>query len=733
MTVNELLERALHCSYRQQWDNALEYAQLAVEMAPDNFLAFKRLGLALWHSDRKEEAITMLKKSVELNPEFASAYYNLACFYANEGRKAEMLLHLQKAIDLDEFTDYREMAEEDVDFEGFLDDDDFLEIIGEARKESNKLAEILASGDYGVISQTILQLDQEIPVRAVGWEDYGDDSISELIKNNGVKVSEEALLHLFKVVTFNTSIDYFEGFSALLETLKAKRNGAFDDLLIQAWKGRYEYTDPGHLGSIDYQMLDSIKQLPVEKVAEIALWGLRSHGKDALSDYESLNAIALEKLPELHTLRTELVELIDSYLHGEIYQEEAFDVRQRRIRIALAPPPVEYDSSSGDSWAYEKAALAHFHPANVINAASRLVIQKDLVVVDLVKKDLQKICDFVVDPGLPAELRVSAVKDVIEKVGDKKAIGALTPALHDKSVKLLEVIGEVMHKSDVESKEVRVAVDYLIKEAEREGLDNYDLYDVICALRWFKDERVIEILLSALSKGNEAVRRETLKGLGIQKAVAAIPQIVMQLCEGSPQCVSAAAKCLHEIGGEAWQALEDKSNYEKVLSAAKKHPRWSTEALIYFRHERMNDDLVKLLKKNKEFDAFPYLSRGIAARATESDIPELIKIGLDRYQAENIGGRHFVEIFRSIARKGPVPAHEAVLGEVKQILSDCDKGDLRGFIADLKYDGKYANVSAPSEAERESARRFAEVYAQGLKMIDETQGLSEILFLGDSK
>ena len=733
MTVNELLERALHSSYRQQWDKALEYAQRAVEKEPDNFLTCKRLGLALWYSDRKEEAIAMMKKSVDLNPEFASAYYNLACFYANEGRKAEMLLHLQKAIDLDEFTDYREMAEEDEDFEGFLDDDDFLEIIEAERKESNKLAEIFASGDYGMISQTILQLDQEIPVKAVDWEAYGDESISELIKNNGAKLSEEALLYLFRIVSFNESIDYFEGFSALLETLKAKKDGAFDDLLIQAWKGRYKYTDPGHLGSIDYQMLDSIKQLPVEKVAEIALWGLRSHGQDALRDYENLNAIALEKLPEPHPLRAELVELVDNYLHGDIYKGEAFDVRQRRIRIALAPPPVEHDPNSGDSWAYEKAALAHFHPASVINAASRLVIQKDPALVDLVRKDLQKICDFAIDPGLPAELRVSAVKDIIGRLGDKKAIAAVAPALRDKSVKLLEAIGEVMHKAGVVSPEAKVAVDCLIKEADREELDNYDLYDLICALRWFKDERVVEALLSALNKGNEAVRREALRGLGIQKAVMAIPQIVMQLREGSPQCVSAAAKCLHEIGGEAWQALEDKSNYEKVLSAAKKHPRWSMEALIYFRHERVNDDLIKLLKKNKEFDAFPYLAKGIAAKATELNIPELIQIGLDRYQAENIGGRHFVEIFRSIARRGQAPVHESVLDEVKEILSGSDKGDLRDFVADLKYDGKYANVSAPSEAERESEEKFAEVYAQALKAIDEAQGLPEILFLGDSK
>ncbi len=733
MTINELLERALYSSYRKQWSKALEYARGAIDKEPNNFLAYKRLGLALWYSDKKDEAIDAMKKSIELQPEFASAYYNLACFYAIDNMKTEMLFHLKKSIELDKYTNYREMAENDEDFDRFIEDDDFLEIVKANKKKSKKLHEVFASEDYNAISDAILQIEKEIPLEAIEWDYSPDgDSITDLLEDKADKIKSEALLYLFKIVTINTSIEDFEGFSILMNVLRSKIKEDFDDLIIETWKGRYEYTDSGHLSDIDRQILESLKGLPVERCAEVVLWGLKSHGKDAIQDHEDLCALLLHKLPESHKHRTELVDIIDNYLHGDIYKEEDFKTRQKRIRIALSPPPVEVPSNSNDRWAYEKAAIIHFHPANVVRAASHMAIQKDPEIVELVKQNLPRICGFVTDSSLPVDLRVTSVTGVIERVGDKESVASLGPALLDKSVGLIEAVGRLMYNFNILPEETKFAVDYLSETAKKENIDDYDLYDLIRALLWLKDERVTKVLLSALNNKTEAVRREAIRGLGIQKASSAIPQIVLQLREGSPQCVSAAAEAFDAIGGKALTELTNKNNYELVLKMAKKNPRWAIKALNYFQLEQVHDDLIELFKTTNEREAFRHLAKGIANWCKEESIPQLVLLGLDRYKAESIGARNFIVVFRAIARNHTYPDKQ-IIEEVKNILSNSPTEDIVAFADDLKSDSRYADIIKPSKAEKESEEKYTKTYMVALKTIrPEAEELARIMFSENS-
>ncbi|WMJ75540.1 hypothetical protein RCC89_20605 [Cytophagaceae bacterium ABcell3] len=728
MTVHELLDRALFYSYRKQWDKALEYAQQAVGSAPDDFLAYKRLSLALWNTNRKEEAVEILEKSIELNPEFASAYYNMACYQALNNNKKDMLVNLKKSIQLDEYTDYCKMAKEDEDFKSYWNDKDFGEVVESKKPNRRLLKEIFASENYELISNTLLKIDNEIPTGAVTWSsDDGDDSISTLLESKADKLRVDSLLYLYQITTMNESIEEFDGLSTLINTLHSKLTDTFEDILIDTWKNKSDNNDERR--NVKYCLLNAMEELPVNKMAEISLWGLKSYGKSAIKDYEDLVAISLEKLPEQHLLRTELVNLLYDYLFTEAPEHKTFEEKQYSVKITLEPPPITIDYSQKGDWLYEKAALSHFHPVHVINGACQLAIQRNPALVNLVREKLPDICKIILNPEIDLDLRTTAVKDIIKKLGNKKIAVSLSPTLHEKSPMFLEAIGELLHYHNIMPEESKVAVSYLI-DAYKEA-DEYYMYDIICALRWYKDQRVVPLLVQQLDKNYEALRREAIIGLGIQQATSAIPELVKQLTEGSGQCISAAAKSLSAIKGDALSELKDTVIYNKVLEAAKQNPRWATEALAYFDVPGITDDLLNLLINNKEYEATVHLANGLAKRGTERVFPELLQIGLDRHKGKTIGERYFVKIFRSIARRLGTPSDEESLKNTKDIVAKCDRQDLNDFINSMNADAKYAFLKEPTETEKTAEENFAKIYASAFKSLTpEAYKLGEVMFLG---
>ncbi len=730
MKVSELIDRAYYASLRERWDEALDLARVAIEKEPENFLAYKRLGMALWNVDQKDDAIASMKKSIELKPEFASAYYNLACFYAQNGIKSEMLHNLKRAIELDDYTDYRKMATDDRDFDSYCDDEEFENITEGEKKQAYALQKIFDSGDFDAISHTLLQVGKEIPLEAVDWvdEDIGAN-IGELLENHASELSAEALLHVFKTVVNNHRIDELDGFSDLMDALQSRIAGDFDALLVEEWKNRYTCTDACHLCGIDYALIDKIGDINIEEGVKVVIWGLNSHGKDAVQDYKDISSFLLETLPESHDLRKELVETIDTLLHGKLYKDEDFEIRQHRVRMALPPPSLNVEHSSDDWWAREKAELAHFHPTLVVRAAAHMSIQESHPeIVELARESLPRLCEFVNDASLPVDTRIDAL-EVVKKLGDDSTAALLVPALSDRSIPLLQRIGEFLHDCNiVPAKETKVAVDYLIG-IFKDLTDPYEIHDLVCALRYFQDDRVVDILIKVLENTREAVRREALYGLGIQKATGAIPLIVKQLRDGSDQCVTAAAVALDAIGGEAQKELENEDNYSCVLKKARTSPRWAIKALNYFKLPRVNDDLIELFLTTPENEAFEHLARGMSQWGQGKSIPELLSMGVDRYRGSECAGRYYVQVFRSVARKNDDGPAADILKGIKGIISETNSKNIEEFANSLAYDAKYCKIEDPSDKEREAETNYSKAFIAEMKQVSpEAEYLARAMF-----
>ncbi len=728
--VSELIDRAYYASLRERWDEALELARVAIEKEPENFLAYKRLGMALWYVDQKDDAIASMKKSIELKPEFASAYYNLACFYAQSDMKEEMLHNLKRAIELDDYTDYRKMATDDRDFDSFCDDEDFENITEGEKKQAYALQKIFDSGDFDAISHALLQVGKEIPLEAVDWEEENiGANIGELLENHASELSADALLHVFKTVVNHHRIDELDGFSDLMDALQSRIAGDFDALLVNEWKNRYTFTDAGHLCSIDYALMDKLGDISIEEGVKVVIWGLNSHGKDAVQDYRDISSFLLETLPESHDLRKELVETIDTLLHGKLYKDEDFEIRQKRVRMALPPPSLNVEHSSEDWWAREKAELAHFHPTLVIRAAAHMSIQESHPeIVELARERLPRLCEFVNDASLPVDTRINAI-EVIKNLDDERSVALLVPALGDRSIHLLERIGRVLHDFNImPAKETKATVDYLTG-IYKDLTDSDEIHDLICTLCWFRDDRVVDILVNALDANLEAVRREAIYGLGIQKAAGAISLILNQLREGSDQCVTAAARALDAIGGEAQKELENEDNYEHVLECARKSPRWATSALNYFKLPRVNDDLIELFLTTPENEAFKHLAQGLSQWGNEKSIPELLSMGVDRYRGRQCSGRYYIQVFRSVARKNGDGPDPKILEKTREILSGSKQKDIAEFARDLAYDAEYCKLEGPSDPEKKAEEKYSEAFISNMKQVSpEAENLARVMF-----
>jgi hypothetical protein len=336
-------------------------------------------------------------------------------------------------------------------------------------------------------------------------------------------------------------------------------------------------------------------------------------------------------------------------------------------------------------------------------------------IVKLAGESVPKLCGFVLDQSLPVDIRIDAV-GVIEKLGDSRSAALLVPALsEERSPKLLEGIGKVLHQFNIFPDEAKTAVDYLAEALHEQKKGSYELYDYIVAIGWFQDQRVADILVSQLDDTLEANRREALKGLGVRKGVTAIPEIVKQLREGSSQCVSAAAAALYAIGPEGQKELGNEENYQYVLKKAEQSPRYAIKALNYFTLDRVNDDLLRFFKTTGEYEAIEPLARGLAERGREEIIPELVSLGLDRYKGGERSGRFYIMIFRSIARTHSEGPDAGILNEVKEILSRGEKDDILEFARDLERDAKYAELHEPAGKEEVSEQKYAELFVASMK------------------
>lgn len=73
----------------------------AVELAPDSAVAHSKLGVALAHQGRLDDAIGRFNRAIALAPAYAPAYSNLGSAYREQGRLAEALAAYERAVAID--------------------------------------------------------------------------------------------------------------------------------------------------------------------------------------------------------------------------------------------------------------------------------------------------------------------------------------------------------------------------------------------------------------------------------------------------------------------------------------------------------------------------------------------------------------------------------------------------------------------------------------------------------
>lgn len=67
--------------YHSQFDEAIEYFDIAIKYYNENSEAYFHRGCAKYNNYRKEEALQDYLKAIELNPDHLQAYFNIGIYY----------------------------------------------------------------------------------------------------------------------------------------------------------------------------------------------------------------------------------------------------------------------------------------------------------------------------------------------------------------------------------------------------------------------------------------------------------------------------------------------------------------------------------------------------------------------------------------------------------------------------------------------------------------------------
>jgi protein O-mannosyl-transferase len=82
------------------WKNDFTLFSHAVAVAKKSYMAYNNLGLTLYNTGRKDEALAHYRKALEIKPDFAEAHFNLGVLLADRGRMDEALAHYRKALEI---------------------------------------------------------------------------------------------------------------------------------------------------------------------------------------------------------------------------------------------------------------------------------------------------------------------------------------------------------------------------------------------------------------------------------------------------------------------------------------------------------------------------------------------------------------------------------------------------------------------------------------------------------
>jgi tetratricopeptide (TPR) repeat protein len=98
--VRAIRGKALCLSQLGKAQEALAYAEKAVELARYPGLSYATLGLVLHRLGRREDAEKAFQLGLENTPDDFRVYYNFACYWAEVGDEEECRRHLALALEL---------------------------------------------------------------------------------------------------------------------------------------------------------------------------------------------------------------------------------------------------------------------------------------------------------------------------------------------------------------------------------------------------------------------------------------------------------------------------------------------------------------------------------------------------------------------------------------------------------------------------------------------------------
>ncbi len=117
----------------RRYFEALLPLERASRLAPRDVRVRLALGWCYKRTGRLDLAIDSLRKAVAVLPGEALLHYNLACYLSLAGQKRRALRRLSRATALDPV--YREMVEDEADFDPLRSDPEFQAIAREAAHE----------------------------------------------------------------------------------------------------------------------------------------------------------------------------------------------------------------------------------------------------------------------------------------------------------------------------------------------------------------------------------------------------------------------------------------------------------------------------------------------------------------------------------------------------------------------------------------------------------------------
>ena len=123
----DYLKRGNDFYFKEEYESALKAYDKAIELEPDNVIAWDNKGTVLGKLSRYNEEIEIYDKAIELKPDFANSWFHRARTYSLMCNKQNALSDLEEAIKL--YAILKERAKIDESFKDLWEDEDFKKLV----------------------------------------------------------------------------------------------------------------------------------------------------------------------------------------------------------------------------------------------------------------------------------------------------------------------------------------------------------------------------------------------------------------------------------------------------------------------------------------------------------------------------------------------------------------------------------------------------------------------------